>query len=196
MTELSVLSDIEDVVKVIAPQFRFGYYTLDDIKQTARLFAIQGLENYDCQRPLKNFLYCHIKNRLINLRRDKLHRSDPPCHLCNNRDSGKTSHVNGQYCKKFLSWQKRNDNKRHIMNFGSTPRNYDKPTEGNLEQDIQLNDILSLIDQRLDPLLRESYLKMRDGVKISTKLAERVTTTIKGILWEFQDKDKDEKADA
>src|SRR5690348_1481836 len=105
MTEAEVLEAIEKAVNALASSFTFGIYDIDDIKQQGRLYALQALatEKYDPSRPLPNFLYAHIRNRLINLKRDKLHRNDPPCKEC---ASGEPCQPDG-HCKKFLEWRKR-----------------------------------------------------------------------------------------
>src|SRR5947208_703774 len=81
-TEAQVVEAIEKAVGMLAPSFAFGIYDVEDIRQEARIFAIEALPRYDGVRPLENFLYSHVKNRLINLRRDKFRRADAPCKAC------------------------------------------------------------------------------------------------------------------
>src|SRR3954453_8942961 len=92
ITEADFLAAIEKVVGILASSFAFGYFEVEDIKQQARLFAIEAMKRYDPSRPLDNFLYAHIKNRLINFRRDKFRRNDPPCLSCHMSIQGQTEH--------------------------------------------------------------------------------------------------------
>ena len=43
MTEEEVLSIIESVVNVLAFNFKFGYFDLDDMKQQGRMYALEAL---------------------------------------------------------------------------------------------------------------------------------------------------------
>ena len=56
MTEDEVVQTINLIANRLAGKFKFGYHELEDMKQQARLFAWEGLENYDGVRPLENFL--------------------------------------------------------------------------------------------------------------------------------------------
>jgi len=67
----NVMEIIESIINMIAPSFTFSYYDVDDIKQEARIFALEALKRFDPEKgELRTFLLTHIKNRLINLRRD------------------------------------------------------------------------------------------------------------------------------
>ena len=52
------------------------------MKQQAAIFALEGLEKYDNKRPLENFLWTHVRNRLFNYKRDNYQRPDKPCLSC------------------------------------------------------------------------------------------------------------------
>ena len=83
MTEEQVLEAIENVVNSLARNFRFGYFDTEDMKQEGRVYAIEGITKYNPKvGPLENFLRTHIRNRFINLRRNKLTRYQPPCVDC------------------------------------------------------------------------------------------------------------------
>jgi hypothetical protein len=43
--ESDFLAATEKVVGILAPSFAFGYVEVEDIKQQARMFAIQAMEN-------------------------------------------------------------------------------------------------------------------------------------------------------
>ena len=42
------------------------------MKQQAAIFALEGLEKYDNKRPLENFLWTHVRNRLFNYKRETI----------------------------------------------------------------------------------------------------------------------------
>jgi DNA-directed RNA polymerase specialized sigma24 family protein len=181
MTEAQVLHEIELIVKAIAPNFIFGYFTLEDIKQTAWLFAIEGMEFYDESRPLSNFLFCHVRNRLINYRRDHYFRSEPACQLCFHKEAGQTDHDDGQFCKKHKAWLKRNANKQTLMGAArlSTKSEVDLtflPAQNNNEE------LSQIIDDKLPVSLREPYLKMLHGANVPSHLKKKVIQAIREIL--------------
>ncbi len=83
MTEEEVLSSIDRVANGLAYKYRFGYHGLDDMKQEARMLAIEGLDRYDSSRgKLETFLWTHVSNRLFNIKRNKYARPDKPCFDC------------------------------------------------------------------------------------------------------------------
>ena len=82
MTEKQVIQIINNIANRLAGKFKFGYHDLEDMKQQARLFAWEGMENYDGIRPLENFLWTHVRNRLYNFKRNNFGRPDKPCDSC------------------------------------------------------------------------------------------------------------------
>lgn len=77
LTESQVLEAIEKVVGQLAPSFLFGLHNLDDIKQTARLYAIQAVSHWDGVQQLERFLYRHVRNRLIAIKHEYITRNRP-----------------------------------------------------------------------------------------------------------------------
>ena len=71
MTEEQVLKVIDKIADRYAYKFRFGYFEADDIRQEAKIIAMDALDRYEEGRPLENFLAVHVKNRLNNFKRDK-----------------------------------------------------------------------------------------------------------------------------
>ena len=47
MTEEQVVQTIDIIANRLAKKFKFGYHDIDDMKQQARLFAWEVIENYD-----------------------------------------------------------------------------------------------------------------------------------------------------
>ena len=71
MTEEQVVQTIDIIANRLAKKFKFGYHDIDDMKQQARLFAWEGIENYDGVRPLANILWTHVRYRLYYFKRIK-----------------------------------------------------------------------------------------------------------------------------
>lgn len=69
MTEESVFKVIDKVCTKF-DKFKFSIYSAEDIRQEAFILCVEALERYT-EGPLENFLSVHVRNRLINLRRNK-----------------------------------------------------------------------------------------------------------------------------
>jgi DNA-directed RNA polymerase specialized sigma24 family protein len=168
VTEAQFLAAVEKIVNILSPSFAFGYFTVEDIKQQARMFAIEAMQRYDPTRPLDNFLYAHVKNRLINFRRDKFRRNDPPCLNCHSSLPGDTAHENKQYCSAYLAWLKRNCAKQNLMSpldISSICDEHEPTTrtESSVVEDIERRELLAIIDLKLPVELRGAYLQMQSG---------------------------------
>lgn len=183
MSEAEVLATIRKVVNTLAPNFVFGPYDLDDIKQEATLIALQGLEFYDSRRPLENFLMVRVRRRLINFRRDKLHRNDPPCRTCA-AGGFCTGAQPRAHCAAFAAWLKRNTAKSRLM----CPTHFDSHQDDCLRQDstvvddAHLREVLRAIDAHLPVELRGDYLRMREGAPVSAAQRARVREAVREIV--------------
>lgn len=187
VTETQVLDAIENAVKILAPSFAFGIYDVDDIKQEARIMGLEAMRRYDAARPLENFLYSHIKNRLINLQRDKLHRNDAPCMLCHHAEGNRSGHPNGEICQKYAEWKKRNEAKANLMrpldlDLISDEREHNAQNESEVEDDAQTNELLRKIDAGLSIDMRATYLQMRSGKTVPKNRRTLVEKEIRKIL--------------
>jgi DNA-directed RNA polymerase specialized sigma24 family protein len=187
VSEASFLQATEKVVNILAPSFAFGYFGIDDIKQQARLFAIQAMDRYDVTRPLDNFLYSHIKNRLINFRRDKFRRNDPPCASCHCSIQGETTHEDRKYCKAYEAWLNRNSRKQNIMNpldiaYISDEAEPNTRRESTVVEDIEKDELLRIIDMKLDVELRQVYLQMQAGATVPKAKREAVQKAVLEII--------------
>jgi DNA-directed RNA polymerase specialized sigma24 family protein len=184
-TEQSVLDAIERSVAILAPSFVFGPYDIDDVRQQARLYALEAIEGgkYDPSRPLENFIYTHCRNRLINLKRDKLHRTDVPCRRCHEGDFCTSDGV----CKVYSEWRARNSAKANLMRPVALDRVADEKerrtrTDSTAEGDVQAAELKRLIDEKLPVELRADYLKMLGGVSIPPPRRKVVEAAVKDIL--------------
>ena len=73
VTDEAFLEALNIVTKRLVYKFKFGYHEIEDMKQQAAVFAIEALEKYDHKRPLENFLWVHVRNRLFNFKRDNFY---------------------------------------------------------------------------------------------------------------------------
>lgn len=194
LTQTEVLDIIERVVTLLAPSFKFGYFDAEDMKQQARMFAIQALDKYDESRPLPNFLYRHIRNRLINFKRDNFRRTEPPCKPCYMADTDgiASSHTNGAFCKRHIQWKKRNHSKQNLMNpldIGNINDEHETNTrtESSVVNNAEINEILEKIDRLLPAELRNIYLQMREGLSVTKSKRLEVEEYIKEIMNEREE---------
>ena len=192
MTEDEVIKVINNIANRLAYRFKFGYHEVDDMKQQARLFACEGLNRYDGIRPLENFLWTHVHNRLFNFKRDKYVRPEKPCKICdNNQDNDICIKFSNDKlkCEFYSNWTHRNKNKKNIMNpIGITE--IDINNEKNLKQ-YDNDDILNykymtdIIDKELPLNLRHLYLRLKFNTKISKIQKTKIQTAIKEILIKY-----------
>lgn len=189
VTEELFLAAVDNAVRLLAPNFTFGYYDVDDIRQEATLFAIEALPRYDTSRPLDNFLYVHIRNRLTNLKRNEYRRTDSPCALCHRPEGNRSRHPSGEFCARYLGWKKRNDAKANLsrpLDLDHIADEHESGTraESEVEGDAQTRELLGLIDENLPVEMRATYLQMRAGKSVPKARRTAVERVIRQILGE------------
>lgn len=184
MTEAEVVEAIQKAIKLLGKRYAFGIYTPEDIEQEACVKALEVLETekYDASRPLPNFLYIHIRNRLSNLKRDKLMRNDAPCKACH---SGNPC-VEGQ-CQKYREWYSRNRTKANIhqpLGIHNITDEKERNTriESTAEKDVETDELMQLIDEHLSVELRPYYLQLKAGVSIPKSKRDQVLRAIREIV--------------
>ena len=188
--EAEFLEAWEKISTKLGYKFKFGYHSHEDMKQQAAIFALEGLKNYDKKRPLENFLWTHIRNRLFNYKRDNYQRPDKPCLTCpffapKSCASECSEFSNKEDCSLYSSWIKRNDTKKNIMkpisidNIAETSKeiNYSK-----LFEDVSNKEILDIIDNNISTKNRHIYLKLKGGSKVPKIEIKKLFTEIKQIL--------------
>lgn len=192
MSEQEFLQVLDNITKRLASKFRFGYHDIEDMKQQAAIFAIEGLKNYDNNRPLENFLWTHVRNRLFNYKRNNYQRPDKPCLSCPLYDpqfrmsnNQCTKFVNKNECELFAVWDKRNSSKKNIM----VPQNIENINEQNTQNNndpadfIQNQEVIDYLDEHIvKPEYREIYLKLKNGSKIGTTVLNKLKKHIKTLL--------------
>ena len=198
VSEQEFLSVLENISKRLGHKFKFGYHSYEDMKQQAAIFALEGLEKYDNKRPLENFLWTHVRNRLFNYKRDNYQRPDKPCLSCVFYDAHCASSTNQctEYddktnCEEYNTWNNRNTNKKNIM----------KPVgiEDLKEQNVHVarlaskqsvldlvsdQQILKLLDENIPAQYRSTYLKLKYGDKVYKSDLNKLINCIKEILRE------------
>lgn len=194
MTEQEVLEIIDNVVNRLGALTRYGYHDIEDIKQDGRLEAWKGLAKHDGVRPLENFLYIHVKNRLLNNKRKHYERLDKPCARCPLNAYIKKGDICTAFdfkeeCSAYSKWLNRNTAKKNIMNTIHIG-NVEDEKEGNMrtEEDpakkIDMDEFYELIDKNLPVLLRSDFVKIKRGIKVPKCRRDKVYESIKQILEE------------
>ncbi len=184
--EQDLLNVIDIITKKLAYKFKFGYHDIDDMKQQISIFALEGLKNYDHKRPLENFLWTHVRNRLFNYKRDNYQRPDKPCYTCPLYDKISTQCTkfsNKNDCELYSSWDIRNGNKKRLMHLTTIDEIKDY---GNVFHDasslIENQEIIKLLDEQLNGDIRIIYLKLKNGNKINKADQLKLINKIKEIL--------------
>lgn len=189
MSEEEFLRIVDRIAGRLAPKFRFGYHSVEDMKQQARLEAIKGLEKYDNTRPLENFLWIHIRNRLFNFKRDNYERPDKPCFDCPfnayDRENDECREFEDfQYCELYDNWVKRNERRRNIM-MPIELTNVDDHHEENMkiyDQDKADKEMLEIIDRELPIQYRHDYLRLKHGMAVSKYRKAKLKQIISDIV--------------
>jgi len=190
VTEKHFLETIDKICYKLLHKFRFGYHDIEDMKQQAYIFALQGLENYDTSKPLENFLWTHIRNRLFNFKRDKYQRPDKPCNTCEyydpnyQRSTSQCAQFNCKTnCSLYNNWYVKNNYKKNLMQVSSTDSTENiQNNEADFINNIQNQEILKRIDPHVRVDLRKHYLMILYGQKIPKKHQSLLLQHIKEIL--------------
>lgn len=136
MTEQEVIDTITKVARNLAPKFTFASYDIDDIFQEAFIIGIDGLNKYDQERPLANFMFAHISNRLKNFKRNNYYRLD------------------------IGSAQEIQDRKKSLLEPLDIDNIYSISTKDDTHDKAHLSETLKSIDEKLPPKYRRDYLKL------------------------------------
>jgi hypothetical protein len=191
--EAEFLIVLENISKRLAYKFHFGYHSIEDMKQQAAIFALEGLEKYDNKRPLENFLWTHVRNRLFNYKRDNYQRPDKPCLSCRFFDkhcakstNQCTEFQNKNDCEEYNAWYIRNTNKKNIMK----PVAIDEVGDNNVSLNsldnvidfVSNKQIFDILDKHIPAAHRETYLKLKHGDKIYKSDLQKILPVIQEIL--------------
>lgn len=192
--ENEFLRVIDVISKKLAYKFKFGYHDFDDMKQQISIFALEGLKNYDHKRPLENFLWTHVRNRLFNYKRDNYQRPDKPCLNCPLYDphlkkttSGCEQYNNKEDCSLYNSWLNRNTTKKNLMHLNTIDEIKDygntfTSEENLLDHSIETNELWNLIENHLTGEYRTIYLKVKSGAKVCKADMDKLSVKLKEII--------------
>lgn len=192
--ENEFLRVIDVISKKLAYKFKFGYHDFDDMKQQISIFALEGLKNYDHKRPLENFLWTHVRNRLFNYKRDNYQRPDKPCLTCPLYDphlkksaSGCEQYSNKENCSLYNSWLNRNNTKKNLMHLNTIDEIKDygnafTSDENLLTNTIENNELWTLIETYLVGEYRTIYLKVKSGAKVCKADMDKLSVKLKEII--------------
>jgi len=159
INEEEAIKTIMKVSKRLAPKYVFATYEIEDIEQEAFLIGIAGLEKYDKSRPLENFMYTHINNRLKTFKRDNYYRLDYG-----------------------TAAQKIQDRKKSLLEPIHIDALYNICTPDTIDSEAQINETLKLIDEKLPPHLRRDYLKLKQNAPLPKGRKAIIIDTIEKII--------------
>lgn len=187
VSEEEFLKVLDKISKKLTSKFKFGYHSVEDMKQQAAIFALEALEKYDNSRPLENFLWTHVRNRLFNFKRDNYQRPGIPCSSCPFYDPDNKYSINScskytdkNECSLYYNWLTRNNIKKNIM-APSTIEDTNIFMDNNIEN-LTNKQILNVIDEKIPSECRELYLKYRYGEKITSLEKNKIINIIKNLL--------------
>jgi len=194
VSEEDFLNVVNIISKKLAYKFKFGYHNIDDMKQQISIFALEGLKNYDNKRPLENFLWTHVRNRLFNYKRDNYQRPDKPCLSCPLHDPSLSNSISGclQFsdkndCDAYTHWNKRNFSKKNLMYLTTIDevKDYGNTFQADnlsILDNISNSEIIDILEEKLIDEHRTIYLKMKDGSKVSRSDTQKLLSKIKEII--------------
>ena len=203
VSEEEFLIVLENISKRLGHKFKFGYHSYDDMKQQAAIFALEGLEKYDNTRPLENFLWTHVRNRLFNFKRDNYQRPDKPCLSCPLYDpqfkcssNQCEKYTNKNDCELYNSWETRNTSKKNIMKPVAIEDIKEYFTANANSEDISETtfnkELIEMLDTHIPAQHRETYLKFKYGEKVSKGDLNKLLKVIRDILYSSELNDSDE----
>lgn len=188
-----VIETILLVSRRFGQRFKFGYHQRVDIEQEAAVLALEALPKYDPDsgHPLENFLTTHVRNRLINLKRDKYYRSQPPCINCPlfrpNQESQCAEFDDRNLCDKYSKWLVRNEFKKKLMNSGISTDKLPPTSISNTTDQIDAaihTELMDKISGALPIHLRADFMRVLEGMSIPKNRKAKVEEAIRAILGE------------
>ena len=194
-TEEEVVEILENVARRLCSRFKFGYHDIEDIKQQAILEGWKVLteKKYNGEHPLENFLWVHVKNRLVNFKRDNYERITKPCEKCPYKAYDKENNECLKYgdnledCKFYHKWIMRNAAKKNLVdtidvdNVDDEHENRMKIYDAHTDHvDARKIDIILLEELKLEYL--NDYDRFKVGAKLSKDDREKIKEQICIIL--------------
>ena len=154
----TIVETIQKISQKLAPKYVFASYDVEDIEQEAVIIGLEAMERYDESKPLENFLYAHISNRLKNFKRDNY------------------------YLQYHGSAQKIQDRKKNLLQPMDIDCLYSVSTQDNTVTDAHIREMTALIDRKLPSHLRRDYLKLRNNSPMPKSRKAYVMKVIEDII--------------
>lgn len=183
MNDPEFLDILERIANRLASTYKFGYHDIDDMKQQAKLIAIEGLENYDGKRPLENFLWTHVRNRLYNFKRDNYFRPEKPCDQCPLFENGQcTKFRDKMECELYAKWVERTEKRKSLMS--TVESNDTHYSESDIADTLDTKHLFDTVDYYMPIELREYWIRFIHGLRLNKNKREQVMMEINFILKE------------
>lgn len=144
------------VCEKVAPKYKFGYYTDEDMVAEAYIIACSALDKYNGEHPLENFLSVHVRNRILSFRRDK-------------------------YVRPNSIRQDIVESKKALMEGGVGVKLFDKSYHHGVAP-AELDEIKTQVRNAIPLDLQSDYLKMVAGEKISSIRKKKILEYIWDVL--------------
>ncbi len=184
-TEPEVVQILDKIAKKLAYKFIFPPYTAEDIMQEARIIGIEGLNKYSDKYPLENFLWVHIRRRLCTFKRDHYMRQNKPCLNCPLKAYIKLGDICKKYqdkkeCEWYSDWLHTTEKKKNLI--APISMGYEHYEEKDILDNISNKEIINLIDDKIPLEVRELWLRLKGGVKLSNAQMNEIKTAVAHIL--------------
>ncbi len=160
MSEQEVVDTITKVSERLSNKYTFAFYTAEDIQQEAFILGMEALERYDEGKPLENFLFVHIGNRLKNFKRDNYFR----------HDEGKAEKV-----------QKR---KRNLLEPANLEDFSIAKGGDDLSSKISDQEIIELVKRNIPASMRADFLRLCAGVTLPKARRIEIMAVVRRIVEE------------
>jgi RNA polymerase sigma factor (sigma-70 family) len=172
-TEEQILEIFQKISKKISHKYKFAHYTAEDLQQECFIFLLEAIEKYDEERPLENFLYVHLSNRMYDFKRDNYTRIiNCDCRgVCEKCEKKKITQNKRKNIASPIDIYTVKDEDENRMKFY-----FDPLTE------LEVNEVKDRIERGIPLELREDYLKYLNGVKLTTQRKRKVEDKIREIL--------------
>jgi hypothetical protein len=187
LSEADFIAAVDRSVQILGPDMMFGPFTIEDLRQECYLWGMELLATgrYDASRPFGNYVFVHLRRRLLNLRRKHLSRYDFPCVPCG---EGRGCQENGGYCLPFQKWKARQDKKKALSTTASLEISQDTTKVRNaspVEQDVQANELMALLDEGLSEASRKVLDALLSNQEIGSREHMRLRVEVRAILEEL-----------
>ncbi len=176
--EATILATLEEIARIISSKISFGPYQKNDIYQEVCLAGLLLMEKdagtYDPRRPIGNYFMVSLRNRMLNLKRDKYFRSAPCCTCCDRFNPPDNP------CPRLKRWLTNNARKRQLSE--SNPAPDANPSDAASDEAAIDRELVKEIDDFVDwsflPTMRNDYLRLKAGATIPPARKNAVSNAI------------------